>query len=54
MMETPLAMLRLVADWCVLLYAAIARTALIARSSDQLLAANFADVISAGVAKAPA
>ena len=54
MMDTPLAKERLVSDWYVLLYASIARTAMIARSSDQMLAANFSDVISAGVAKATA
>ncbi|MYN30373.1 methyl-accepting chemotaxis protein [Duganella levis] len=47
MMEQPLAKERLVADWYVLIYSAIARTALIARSSDDKLSDTFADVIAA-------
>jgi methyl-accepting chemotaxis protein len=47
MMEQPLAKERLVSDWYVLIYSAIARTALIARSSDEKLSDTFADVISA-------
>ncbi|MRW89515.1 HAMP domain-containing protein [Duganella sp. FT80W] len=47
MMEQPLAKERLVADWYVLIYSAIARTALIARSSDEKLSDTFADVIAA-------
>ncbi|MYM25223.1 HAMP domain-containing protein [Duganella sp. FT135W] len=47
MMELPLAKERLVSDWYVLIYSAIARTALIARSSDEKLSDTFADVISA-------
>ena len=46
MMEQPLAKERLVSDWYVLIYSAIARTALIARSSDEKLSETFADVIS--------
>ncbi|HEY1226044.1 MAG TPA: hypothetical protein VGF26_01870, partial [Ramlibacter sp.] len=34
MMDKPLAKERIVADWYVLIYSAIARTAMIARSSD--------------------
>jgi methyl-accepting chemotaxis protein len=47
MMEQPLAKERLVSDWYVLIYSAIARTALIARSSDEKLSDTFADVIAA-------
>jgi methyl-accepting chemotaxis protein len=47
MMEQPLAKERLVADWYVLIYSAIARTALIARSSDDKLSDTFAEVIAA-------
>ncbi|MRW86487.1 HAMP domain-containing protein [Pseudoduganella sp. FT26W] len=47
MMEKPLAKERLVADWYVLTYSAIARTALIARSTDEKLSDTFADVIAA-------
>ncbi len=47
MMEKPLAKERLVSDWYVLIYSAIARTALIARSSDETLSTTFADVIAA-------
>jgi methyl-accepting chemotaxis protein len=47
MMEQPLAKERLVADWYVLTYSAIARTALIARSTDEKLSETFADVIAA-------
>ena len=47
MMEQPLAKERQVADWYVLIYSAIARTALIARSSDEKLSDTFADVIAA-------
>ncbi|TFW26037.1 methyl-accepting chemotaxis protein [Duganella callida] len=49
MMEKPLAKERLVADWYVLIYSAIARTALIARSTDQTLSTTFADVIAGSV-----
>ncbi len=47
MMEQPLAKERLVSDWYVLIYSAIARTALIARSSDEKLSDTFAEVIAA-------
>ncbi|MHA4867369.1 methyl-accepting chemotaxis protein [Duganella sp. PWIR1] len=47
MMEQPLAKERLVSDWYVLTYSAIARTALIARSTDEKLSETFADVIAA-------
>ena len=47
MMEKPLAKERLVSDWYVLMYSAIARTELIARSKDASLPTVFADVIAA-------
>jgi methyl-accepting chemotaxis protein len=47
MMEKPLAKERLVSDWYVLLYSAVARTELIARSKDETLPTVFADVIAA-------
>jgi methyl-accepting chemotaxis protein len=47
MMEQPLAKERLVSDWYVLMYSAIARTELIARSKDASLPVVFADVIAA-------
>jgi len=46
MMEKPLAKERLVADWYVLIYSAIARTSMIARSTDETLSTVFSDVIS--------
>ncbi|WP_395401488.1 methyl-accepting chemotaxis protein [Pseudoduganella sp. UC29_106] len=46
MMDKPLAKERIVADWYVLIYSAIARTAMIARSSDADLPTTFADVIA--------
>ncbi|OFA03075.1 methyl-accepting chemotaxis protein [Duganella sp. HH101] len=46
MMEKPLAKERLASDWYVLIYSAVARTALIARSSDDTLSTTFADVIA--------
>ncbi|MTV40753.1 methyl-accepting chemotaxis protein [Duganella radicis] len=46
MMEQPLAKERLVSDWYVLIYSAIARTALIARSSDEKLSDTFAEAIA--------
>ena len=49
MMAKPLAKERIVSDWYVLIYSAIVRTALIARSSDDTLSATFADSISASV-----
>ncbi|HTD03705.1 methyl-accepting chemotaxis protein [Undibacterium sp.] len=51
MMEKPLAKERLVADWYVLIYSAIARTSMIARSTDETLSATFSDVISASTKK---
>ena len=45
LLAKPLAKERLVADWYVLLYSAIARTELIARSKDEALPTLFADVI---------
>jgi methyl-accepting chemotaxis protein len=47
MMEKPLAKERIVSDWYVLIYSAVARTALIARSTDETLSVVFADVIAA-------
>jgi methyl-accepting chemotaxis protein len=49
MMESPLAKERLVADWFVLTYSAVARTSMIARSSDAKLSDTFKDVIAASV-----
>jgi len=46
MMDRPLAKERIVSDWYVLIYSAIARTAMIARSSDGTLSTTFADVIA--------
>ncbi|XLZ70232.1 methyl-accepting chemotaxis protein [Massilia sp. SR12] len=46
MMDRPLAKERIVSDWYVLIYSAIARTQLIARSSDAELSNNFATVIA--------
>jgi methyl-accepting chemotaxis protein len=46
MMEKPLTKERLISDWYVLIYSAIARTSMIARSSDEQLATTFADVIA--------
>ena len=46
MMEKPLAKERLVSDWYVLIYSAIARTSMIARSTDQTLSSVFADTIA--------
>ena len=47
MMQSPLAKERLVSDWYLLIYSAIVRTTMIARSTDQSLAVSFADDISA-------
>src|SRR5688572_1531461 len=47
----PLAKERLVSDWYVLTYSAIARTELIARSTDETLSVVFADVIAASSKK---
>ncbi|KAB8057034.1 HAMP domain-containing protein [Janthinobacterium sp. FT14W] len=46
MMEKPLAKERLVSDWYVLIYSAIARTSMIARSKDETLSNVFADTIA--------
>jgi methyl-accepting chemotaxis protein len=46
MMQSPLAKERLISDWYVLTYSAIARTAMIARTSDAALPVTFADVIA--------
>ncbi|NRR33629.1 HAMP domain-containing protein [Oxalobacteraceae bacterium] len=46
MMEKPLAKERIASDWYVLIYSAVARTAMIARSSDEKLSETFADVIA--------
>jgi methyl-accepting chemotaxis protein len=51
MMESPLAKERLISDWYVLTYSAIARTAMIARTTDASLPVTFADVISDSVKK---
>ncbi len=51
MMQSPLAKERLISDWYVLTYAAIARTSMIARTTDETLPATFADVISDSVKK---
>jgi methyl-accepting chemotaxis protein len=49
MMQVPLAKERLVSDWYVLTYSAIARTSLIARSSDNELSTMFAKPIADSV-----
>ena len=46
MMDKPLAKERIVSDWYVLIYSAVARTHMIARSSDSELSNTFADVIA--------
>jgi methyl-accepting chemotaxis protein len=46
MMEEPLTKERITSDWYVFIYSAIARTAMIARSSDDKLSDVFADVIA--------
>ncbi|MBJ7311032.1 methyl-accepting chemotaxis protein [Rugamonas sp. CCM 8940] len=51
MMAKPLAKERIVSDWYVLIYSAVARTAMIARSSDTELSTTFADVIAASSKK---
>ena len=51
MMRSPLAKERLISDWYVLTYSAIARTAMIARTTDETLPVTFADVISDSVKK---
>ena len=52
MMTLPLAKERLVADWYVMTYSAIARTALIARSTDETLSEKFAAPIADSVKRA--
>jgi len=49
MMQQPLAKERLIADWYVLTYSAIARTAMIAKSTDDQLSVAFDDVIKDSV-----
>jgi methyl-accepting chemotaxis protein len=49
MMEKPLAKQQIVADWNVLIYSAIARTSMIAKSSDDTLSTVFSDVIAESV-----
>ncbi|WP_431273556.1 methyl-accepting chemotaxis protein [Variovorax ureilyticus] len=51
MMESPLAKERLISDWYVLIYSGIARTSMIAKTSDETLPVTFADVISDSVKK---
>ncbi|MES2076239.1 MAG: methyl-accepting chemotaxis protein [Pseudomonadota bacterium] len=51
LMAKPLAKERIVSDWYVLIYSAVARTAMIARSSDGELSTTFADVIAASSKK---
>ncbi|CDG81930.1 methyl-accepting chemotaxis protein [Janthinobacterium agaricidamnosum] len=51
MMERPLAKERLASDLYLLIYSAIERTSLIAKSSDQTLSVVFADEIAAGTKK---
>ena len=46
MMEKPLAKERITSDWYVFIYSAIARTAMIAKSTDDTLSDVFADVIA--------
>src|SRR5471032_2418495 len=46
MMEQPLAKERLVSDWFTLNYSSMARTSMIAKSSDDALSATFADTIA--------
>jgi methyl-accepting chemotaxis protein len=49
MMQSPLTKERIAADWYVLIYSAIARTSMIAKSSDTALPTVFADVIGDSV-----
>ncbi len=49
MMESPLAKERIAADWYVLIYSAIARTSMIAKTTDSSLPTVFADVIADSV-----
>ena len=54
MMAQPLAKERIISDWSRMTYGAVARTALIAKSSDATLSTVFADVIAASSSPAPA
>uniref|UniRef100_UPI00293D38CD methyl-accepting chemotaxis protein n=1 Tax=Janthinobacterium sp. TaxID=1871054 RepID=UPI00293D38CD len=54
MMERPLAKERIVSDWYVLIYAAVARTAMIAKSGDDTLSTSFDETISGSVTKGAA
>jgi methyl-accepting chemotaxis protein len=49
MMESPLAKERIVADWYVFIYSAIARTAIIAKSNDDTITKTFAEDIAQSV-----
>ena len=51
MMERPLAKERIVSDWYVLIYSAVVRTSMIAKSSDETLSTTFADDIAASSKK---
>ena len=51
MMEKPLAKERLASDLYLLIYSAVERTSLIAKSSDESLSVTFADAIAAGTKK---
>ncbi len=51
MMQSPLAKERLISDWYVLTYSAIARTSMIARTTDDTLPVTFAAVIAESVKK---
>ena len=49
MMQSPLAKERLISDWYVLTYSAIARTSMIAKTTDETLPVTFAEVIADSV-----
>ncbi|MDM0003116.1 methyl-accepting chemotaxis protein [Variovorax sp. J22P240] len=51
MMQSPLAKERLISDWYVLTYSAIARTSMIAKTTDDTLPVTFADVMADSVKK---
>jgi methyl-accepting chemotaxis protein len=51
MMESPLAKERIASDWYVLIYSAIARTSIIAKSTDAGISTVFADVIAGSTKK---
>ncbi|MFZ3117375.1 MAG: HAMP domain-containing protein, partial [Variovorax sp.] len=51
MMQSPLAKERLISDWYVLTYSAIARTAMISRTTDETLPVVFKQVIADSVTK---